>query len=609
MATRKGTSGSDTISGAVTETVIYGYNGNDTISTLITTGTGPTVYGGGGNDSITGNTASDRLNGGDGADTISSGAGNDRVDGGSGNDVITMGAGTDIAQGNIGNDTITGGSGAQTIYGASGNDSISAGTEATATFKHLLYGGVGADTISSSASIGLNYMYGGSDNDSITGSTTGKDTINGGVGNNAITGGGSGGANHANETVTYFGMVKGAANGTLGGYDGVTVNLATSTAQVVSSANAVTDTIQFIDSVTGYNYNDTLTGNLFANRVNGGQGHDALDGGGTSTSGAAGAVNAGNDTMLGGYGNDTIAMHNGSGTDISIDGGSGSYDVLSFANVFNSATIALGATPGTIPNAPTGTYTSAVADGVYLNLSSDFGVVGGTLSDNLVGNAGTGKVVGIEKVIGTSFNDYIVSVGGATIDGGAGNDTISAAQGGNGTDVLRGGASGFNFGAIWSTSNAGNIYDGTSSSFRDYFGVGNANTEMNTIYGFNNGSAAQGDKLYLDISDWTATTHNIQTLAVGVTTGLYTDTLVGTKHVFTMNTATATNGGYSSTGAVQANANAQIYVTAGGDVIYDSNGNGAAGTTTIAHLDSNTFTAHTSLTGLTLDATDFVLVA
>ncbi len=621
MATKKGTSANDTISGATTDTTIFGYNGNDTITTLITTGTGPVIYGGGGNDKITTTGAKDRLFGGDGSDTINSGAGNDKDDGGNGNDVITSGDGNDYVLGNVGNDTLVGGSGMQTVYGGAGNDYIGAGTDATATNKHYFYGMTGADTINANVnaaddpvvgltattgSVGLNYLYGGADNDKLIGSVSGYDTINGGAGTNTIVGGGaltgglstgaSDGANHARETVSYLTVGKGAADATLGGFTGATVNLnsatgsASATWTVSTTTYTVTDTITNVDHAIGTGYNDTITGNLFGNKLNGGLGRDALDSGGTSTNISAGSANAGNDTLLGGYGHDTITMHNGTGTDISIDGGVGT-DTLNFANINNLSTIAVGAGAGNIPAAPSGTYTAASVNGVYLNLSSTFGVVNGTLADNMLGNAGSGKVTAIEKVVGSDYKDYFVSVGAATIDGGAGDDTIVSAQGGNGINVLKGGA-------------GANVYDGTSSGFKDYFGVGNMSGEVDTIYGFNNGSAAQGDKLYVDISEYASATAGNHAL----TAGSYTSTTVGTTTTYALNSTQVT---VQATGhAVAANANSQFVLDqSNGSLWFDADGNAAGAAVQVATLHANTFTAHTGLSGLTINSTDFILVA
>lgn len=612
MATRKGTSANDVISGLSTEMTIFGFNGNDVITTAITTGTGPVIYGGGGNDSITTTGSTDRLFGGTGSDTISSGAGADRVDGGSGNDSITVGDGADNVLGNIGNDTLTGGSGKQTMYGGAGNDSIASGTDATATNKHYLYGGIGADTISSAGSAGLNYIYGGADIDSITGSTSGKDTIVAGLGNNVITGGGASGANHANETVSYFGMLKGAADTILGGYAGVTVNLATSTSQTVSSANSVADTITFVDHLTGYSYNDTLTGNAYANKIVGGLGADLLDSGGTDTNTVNTTNNNGNDSLYGGYGADTIAVHTATYTAATIsalstsgvtamviEGGVG-IDTLTFANVVGTSVSTLvpvsglGVAVANLPTAPSGTYTQAAVGGVYVNLSSDI-----STGVNFKGSAGAGHIAGIEKLIGTGSTDYIVSVGSATIDGGAGNDTIVASQGGSGADVLRGGS-------------GANFYDGTSSAAKDYFGVGNAGNisggvsgETDTIYGFNNGSASQGDRLYIDISDWSG--QGVNHTLVGVTGAGTTASPYGLAAASVIVNAAAVAGSdYGST------ANSTfIYNSTNGKVFVDMDGSGTTyKAVEIATLDLNTFTtAHTASGAAVLDNTDFILVA
>ena len=686
MANLKGKNTNDTLAGSATNAQIYGYAGNDVISTAIdystnsTTHLGVAAYGGAGNDLIsgyvTGATAvqigasgNDRLNGVDGADTINGGGGNDKIYGGSGNDVVYAGDGKDYVSGDTGNDTITGGQGNmvngtatsvgnQSLAGGAGNDYIAVGSDTvvsavvnskTVYESHYMYGGDGADTLNAGAttaggafiattgSVGYNYMYGGAGNDTILGSVTGYDTINGGLGSNTVTGGGAGGANHAHETINYFGAVKGAANGTLGGYDGVTMNLNVSTAQTVNSG--ITDTVTFVDNLGGSTFNDVLTGNAFANKILGGLGHDKIDIGGTSVGsvpgsvlGAAGTANAGGDVLYGGYGNDTILMHNGvltgatTATQEYISGGDAGVDTIDFSAVFSNTALAAAAGSGSMqaivlpPAAPSGTYTVGSITGVYVNMSSAINnaITGGPGAVNFEGAGGSGFLTGFEKIIGTNQintgtvgapilsggSDYIVASANVTVMAGSGNDTLVSSQSGS-KDILIGGT-------------GANVIDGTSGGVADYMGVGYGGND--TIYGF---YGTEGDKMYISASGSTAlglTAHAIGFAGTANTTALYgVGSMVDEKFnslgklaSYALHTATATEGGLvvNATGANAANTNAQlIYNTATGDLIYDSNGITALGQTTIAHLDTNNFSSHSGLTAGFIDASDFILVA
>lgn len=80
-------------SGATSDLIVIGKDGNDTINT----GSGADdITGAGGNDSITSRGGADIIRGGAGADTINAGDGNDLIWGGEGQDTINAGAGDDI---------------------------------------------------------------------------------------------------------------------------------------------------------------------------------------------------------------------------------------------------------------------------------------------------------------------------------------------------------------------------------------------------------------------------------------------------------------------------------------------------------------------------------
>jgi len=619
-----GGDGNDTLAGGAVADKLFGGNGNDTI----TTGAGKDYAdGGAGSDTITGGSGNQTLSGGGGNDTIISGVdtvsgarhftyggdGNDSMTGtslstgfnylygGTGRDTIISGIGTNQVHGDAGDDSLTGGIGNQSLYGDIGNDVISAGTDTIAGDKHFVYGGAGADSLDAIGSSGLNVLNGGLGDDTLVGSTAGHDTMVGGAGTNVITGNSG---NHANETVSYgFVGYTPATPAPAAGYTGATINLTTGVATAgwtpahgiaPAAPQAVSDTITNVDHVIGSNYNDSITGSLVANSLTGGQGNDTIDGGGTSTSTLANAANTGSDTLSGGLGNDTFVLHNSSTavTALAIDGGQGT-DTLDVSNVTNTRTFVAAAGQGT-------TYAAGTGNGVLLDLSA------GTIA----GNAGVGTVTGIEKVIGMQFNDYIIAGQSAVINAGAGNDTILSSQISGTSDTIMGGAG----------NNVYDGYSGNSSGQFDKFGVGNVATEVDTIYGFNDGQI--GDKLLISMTGTSGTTllgavadasgtHPMSTTLHHLDNGVY-DTkydVTNTKvQGYTLDAAAVTV--YATTALAAANASGSKFVFDGstGNLYSDSNGAATSGQTQLAHIDLATFTsAHGA--GAVIDATDFFLTA
>jgi serralysin len=253
-------------------------DGNDSISG----GAGnDTILGGGGNDTLFGGNDNDSVVGGLGNDVIDGGAGADRLFGGDGDDQLANGDGNDFAEGGAGNDTITDTGGVNTIDGGLGNDSISV---TAAVANQTVLGGDGQDTITVFNAVGsTNSIDGGAGNDSITGGDA-VDSILGGTGNDTIR------AGNGNDTV--FG---GDGDDLLADFGGN-------------------------DSASGGNGNDTLLGDLGNDTLNGDAGNDALQGG------------AGSDRLFGGTGNDAITYADGdAATGEVVDGGTdtlGDFDTL-----------------------------------------------------------------------------------------------------------------------------------------------------------------------------------------------------------------------------------------------------------------------------------------
>jgi uncharacterized delta-60 repeat protein len=137
-----------------------------------------------------------------------------------------------------GNDRLTGTANNDTFNALSGNDSVSGGTGddvlTRSTGNDTLLGGDGNDS-----------LVGGSGNDLFANNPSGNDTVVGGT-----------------DTLSYAVST-----------DAVTVNLALTTAQVVSTASG-SDTISGIENLIGSGFSDSLTGNAVANVLTGRAGAD-----------------------------------------------------------------------------------------------------------------------------------------------------------------------------------------------------------------------------------------------------------------------------------------------------------------------------------------------
>ena len=220
-----------------------------------------------------------------------------------------------------------------------------------------------------------NDVLSGADGNDVLIGLGGDDTLDGGNGDDVLRGG------PGNDT-----LIGGAGNDTASYSDataGVTVSLALTGAQVTGAG---TDSLSGIENLTGSAFNDVLTGNGDANRIDAGLGNDTLDGG------------DGNDTLDGGDGDDVL--RGGAGDDI-LSGGAGNDTAL-----YNTATV-----------------------GVTVNLA---------LAGAQVTGAGTDTLSGIENLTGSAYNDVLTGDAGANrISAGVGNDVLN---GGGGDDTLAGGA-------------------------------------------------------------------------------------------------------------------------------------------------------------------------
>lgn len=333
-----------------------GFAGLDTRSMIVD----PDVLGGG--RTINGTAQADAFVGSAGNDTFINISANDRVNGNGGTDTVVLAASEqrqiDLADdlrfgassGLAGIVNLVGGLLADEFYGTIGNNNLSGGGSGD-----KIFGRDGNDTLNGND--GNDTLVGGNGNDSVFGGI-GIDLIAGNAGNDQLNGG--------------------ADNDVITGNDG-------------------DDRIYGDDGV------DKLQGNLGDDFIDGGAGNDFI-------LGAAGA-----DVLFGGTESDTI--NGGDGDDI-IDGGAGN-DIIVGGRGFN------------VVDGGTGTDTLSYAgvsfapgfSGVYADLDPEadpFGSMDGFEVDDDV-------IINVENLRGSSGNDYL-----------AGNASVNVLRGGEGNDILVG---------------------------------------------------------------------------------------------------------------------------------------------------------------------------
>lgn len=354
------------------------------------------------------------------SDLFEDGGGNDTYNGGSGEDVFLFGASSS------GDDSIIGGSGIRDVL------DYSAMTQAVVVslFAGTATGlGIGSDVFS-----GIEWVVGGSGNDSILGNAdanvleggAGNDTLNGAGGLDRLTGG--------NGDDTYFvdssgdTVVETNANVTTGGYDTVNssvnftlpFNVERLLLTGAAGAGVGNELNNVIDAraITG---GASLSGQLGNDLIYGGMGADVLTGG------------AGEDTLIGGAGADTLSG------DTAINPLGQDLDVVSYATA--TAAVALDLRPALGVTYGAGSVGDAAGDRFY----AIEGVIGSNFNDTMTGSDRSDTLwggVGSDSLNG-DFGDDLIE-GGAnndTLDGGPGNDLLF---GGEGTDTVIG-AGGLDF--------------------------------------------------------------------------------------------------------------------------------------------------------------------
>jgi Ca2+-binding RTX toxin-like protein len=327
MALRTGTSSDEELFGTDGSDTLLGLAGNDTLVSLA------------GNDSVDAGDGDDAVNGfgfdpvsgaysiypGSGLQTLSGGAGNDFLVGGSDADLIDGGTDRDTLFGGSGNDTLDGGSGDDRLRGEGGADSIDGGGGADELLGEeaddWLDGGIGDDTLQGDdghdtllggdgddrllTGAGDDRAEGGDGNDDInaqrpeggagllTYPSSGRQTLDGGLGSDVIAGGSDGDS-----------LLGGDGHDTLFGQEGADTVLGGAGHDLI-----VTDAGDSGDGADDW--------------VDGGDGDDAINGQPTETLGTGYTFwsSTGAQTLRGGAGDDFIV--GGSGADL-LDGSSGS---------------------------------------------------------------------------------------------------------------------------------------------------------------------------------------------------------------------------------------------------------------------------------------------
>ncbi len=493
--------------------------GNSLANSLVGGAGDDILQGHGGNDTLVGGVGDDILQGHEGNDTLVGGVGDDLLQGHGGNDTLVGGAGDDLLQGFELGDTFDGGEGIDTLSYEESNAGV---------FVNLLLGNAEQNFIGGHAE-GDSFAEGAETSiENLIGSAY-ADTLIGNAGNNILTGGGGAdtlnGAGNA-DTIVNGNMVLGMD--TLKGGDGIdnyVLALAGSytiqgdsdggnllfkgisnPADIVATQDAndptivritagddifvtiedyqyavfnifygdgsggdVADrTLVFETNTEGTSGNDTLTGDVEDEILDGMGGNDSIAGAGGDDTLVGGT---GNDTLDGGAGADTYVFNSGDGNDTiqgDPDGGRlhfkdatglGSFDFSQASN--GDVTIMVGSDSVKILSAVAfsdGRYTLSYGDEdtptvlgkLYFGTRSGDTIVSGDEgnliygfegNDNLTGGAGD------DRLEGGDGNDTLTGgAGDDRLEGGDGNDTLTGGAGddrlggGDGNDTLTGGA-------------------------------------------------------------------------------------------------------------------------------------------------------------------------
>jgi Ca2+-binding RTX toxin-like protein len=403
------------------------------------------------NDALTGNSQINILKGGDGIDTLKGGAGNDQLLGGDANDILFGGAGVDVLDGGAGFDQVN--------YSDISSDKSIILTLGKAGAATMTGGTKGSDFIGDTVK-NIEAIVGGKGNDVLTGNELaneiyggdGDDLVQGGAGADALYGGTDSTDTSVNDTVSYASSKS----------DVLVVLALGQLTQVGGEPSG--EKIMGFEHVIGGSGNDSLFGGLInsadntVNHISGGAGNDVIQGyggadileGGTgidtlsyfyegtgvtvtlkgkaaadvstnAANHATGDVANGFESLLGGFGNDTLTGDDGanvidgggSGND-KLNGGAGN-DTVSYFRSNSGAGVTV--TLGINGSFTSGNGTFGFDDDLIENFEN---IIGTGLQDKLTGNNL------VNKLYGGNGNDTLIGGGGADLlDGGIGFDTVN----------------------------------------------------------------------------------------------------------------------------------------------------------------------------------------
>jgi len=415
--TLHGQGGPDVLHGNDGDDFLFGEAGNDTI--FGNDGV-DFVFGGTGNDTIHGNDDADVLHGEEGDDTMFGGAGvdylygedgNDKLNGDAGDDFLFGEANDDTLKGGTGTDTLVGGPGADTIRGQEGDDQIFGqdnedilfgddGDDLILGHDHddFLHGGRGNDRLE--AGRGNDILLGSDDDDYLFGEE-GHDDLFGNDGNDHLDGGdGVDDLFGGNDDDFLF------AGAGLGGLlDGGAGNDRITGSDEGGEDPNFNDATYFGDRILGGAGDDVLFGLGGADLIQGGAGNDRIDGG---ANGDRILGQDGHDQLFGGYGNDQIEGN--AGEDF-LDGGADTDQLLGGDD---DDELLGGGGPNDLLDG---------GNGDDILRGSDDGpdtILGGAGRDRIFGNGGN------DIISGGSGDDIIDGgLGDDLIEGGAGSDLIT----------------------------------------------------------------------------------------------------------------------------------------------------------------------------------------
>ncbi|MCA0404937.1 MAG: hypothetical protein LCH39_02135 [Proteobacteria bacterium] len=413
--------GNDTVTFRGAETLVDGGSGSDTLELLSAAGiTAVNFSVAAGVDQTTGDagvatnfenldasllSGALTVTGSTGANTILTGAGNDVIDGSGGADVIRAGAGNDTITYRGAEATIDGEAGTNTLVLASATEinlaladqSVGDATMVTG-IQNVDATGLGATQgVTITGSTGVNTLLGGAGADTLDGGG-GADTLNAGAGDDTVSYRGTEASIDGGTGINTL-VLRAVANVDLGAVD-----VTSGDSTVVSGF----DNVSAATLATGV----TLTGSAGDNTITGGLGNDTIDGAG------------GSDIIAAGAGNDTVYWR---GAEQVVDGGAGS-DTLVIVGSGGISSVNL--------SVPSGADQS-VGDGVSVTNFENVDASGFTTAIIVTGSTSA-------NTISTgSGNDTIDGLGGAdVINAGAGNDSVAvygaetSVSGGSGTNTM-----------------------------------------------------------------------------------------------------------------------------------------------------------------------------